>query len=146
MYPEFNPYKFKTYFIQNLLSLNYMTESNLINYPEFTPVIEALHRKEVKTQMLKEYNILKEVSEKLLQIYEPVRKHYRDARKAKRGITVTARNLRTINQPTPVIPDPITQQFNVPILSPPRITTVSPQLTMNKVQLIPTIPITRKDE
>lgn len=70
--------------------------------------------------MLREHTILKEVSDKLLQIYEPMRKHYRDIRKARRGITVTAQNLQTIHQTpitTTIIPQTTSPQFIIPAIS-----------------------------
>lgn len=77
----FRPERFNTYYYQNIAAANYYSKAALAANPALAEAATALARDDVRQAMLREHNVVKQVSEEWHDILEPGRKQQRDARK-----------------------------------------------------------------
>jgi len=77
----FRPERFNTYYYQNIAAANYYSKAALSANPALADAATALARDDVRQAMLREHNIVKQVSDEWHDILEPGRKQQRDARK-----------------------------------------------------------------
>lgn len=77
----FNANEFNTYYYQNIAAANYYSKDALSGNPALVEQAKGLAREDVRQHMLKEHELVKQVSEEWHLLLEPTRKLGRDARK-----------------------------------------------------------------
>lgn len=73
--------RFNTYYFQNIAAANYYSKAALNADPRLAPAAQALQQQDVRQAMLREHEIVKQVSAEWHDLLEPGRKVQRDQRK-----------------------------------------------------------------